>query len=55
MAKDTLVEINVERLRYLLKLYSLSEVELLSILNEDGHKRAFPSYRFVRLNSLKIS
>ena len=43
MAKDTLVEINVERLRYLLKLYSLSEVELLSILNEDGHKRALTS------------
>jgi Zn-dependent peptidase ImmA (M78 family) len=43
MTKDTIVEINVERLRYLLKLYNLSEAELLSILNEDGHKRTLSS------------
>ena len=35
---DNLVEINIERLRYLLRLYNLSEEELLSILNK-GRKR----------------
>ena len=32
---DNLVEINIERLRYLLRLYNLSEDDLLSMLNKE--------------------
>lgn len=38
MAKDNIIEINLERLRFLLRLFGLSEVELMSMLNS-GHKR----------------
>ena len=37
---DNFVEINIERLRYLLRLFNVSEEELLSLLNE-GKKREF--------------
>jgi Zn-dependent peptidase ImmA (M78 family) len=39
MAKDSIVEINLERLNYLLRLFNLSEEEFLSMLNS-GYKRA---------------
>ena len=39
MTKDSIVEINLERLHYLLRLYNLSEEEFLAMLNS-GHKRA---------------
>ena len=35
MEMDNLVEINIERLRYLLRLYNLSEDDLLSMLNKE--------------------
>lgn len=43
MIKDNIIEINLDRLKYLLRLYNLSDAELLSILNEDGHKREITS------------
>ena len=39
MTKDNIVEINLERLNYLLRLFNLSEEEFLSMLNSE-HKRA---------------
>ena len=39
MTKDSIVEINLERLHYLLRLFNLSEEVFLSMLNS-GHKRA---------------
>jgi Zn-dependent peptidase ImmA (M78 family) len=39
MTKDSIVEINLERLHYLLRLFNLSEEEFLSMLNSE-HKRA---------------
>ncbi|UPS45374.1 ImmA/IrrE family metallo-endopeptidase [Prevotella sp. E15-22] len=39
MTKDCIVEINLERLHYLLRLYNLSVGEFLAMLNS-GHKRA---------------
>ena len=38
MAKDNIIEINLERLRYLLRLFGLSEIEFMSMLNS-GYKR----------------
>ena len=38
MTKDNIVEINLERLHYLLRLFNLSEEEFLSMLNS-GYKR----------------
>ncbi len=38
MAKNNIIEINIERLRYLLRLFGLSEDVFLSMLNS-GHKR----------------
>ncbi len=39
MTKDRIVEINLERLHYLLRLFNLSEEEFMAMLNS-GHKRA---------------
>lgn len=38
MSKDNIVEINIERLRYLLRLFGMSEGDFLAILNS-GYKR----------------
>lgn len=56
MKMDNLVEINIERLRYLLRLYNLSEDELLSMLNKERKRELQKDDVFtdrIRLSLLK--